>query len=718
MAEETVEITIETTQTLDTMLHQVLNQALVAIGAEAGSLMLVANKRGILQIKARLGKPRAGRKTEAVYTIAGKSIVSWVVQNKQSYLCPDVENDPFFVPSRSGKNFSSLLSVPIVHDDKVLAVINADAAEKNFFTETHRKKLESVAQQVAAPIAERISILDALAEIGVELTRLPREGGVEPVLEKIAQLAVRSLGADVVTLYQYIQEKDEFPVEGTGPTIAGEIRDPRPMRRKVYPGDVPWTVVKERKSGFYSDVHEQDFLTCEVARPGEKPRPRFIEREGIKSTAALLLPFRAAELKDEEVVGVMFANYRTRHEFNIDEISALATFADYAAAAILDARHGEQQRAEQMRMAESIAANFAHRMSNLAGPSRVATQILRERTNPTDKISLRQLDRIEREAQVLLELAERLVRPFKETGRMFELTPIDIVKVLEEEFRRTESDAKHITVTKDFPESLPKVQSVEFQLRQVLHDAVNNAVEAMQDQESSRLTIRARFNKKTNRVEVEVSDNGTGIRDDIRDRLFAPGVTTKKDKLGIGLWWCRTFMRATGGDVVLRDTQPGEGTTFVIEIPCMGRREVASKQESLPAEELDILVVDDYQEWRDQLMDVIAPEQYSAMTTTNYAEASHALETNYFKLAVVDIRLVDADEKNEDGLRLLADIDKAGLDTKVIIMTGFGPKERVEQQKRIASQSPRLLDFIYKPEFNASKFREIVRHAVGRAEPS
>jgi len=43
--------------------------------------------------------------------------------------------------------------------------------------------------------------------VGVELTRLPGEGGVRRVLEKIADLAVRSLGADVVTLYEYDQER-------------------------------------------------------------------------------------------------------------------------------------------------------------------------------------------------------------------------------------------------------------------------------------------------------------------------------------------------------------------------------------------------------------------------------------------------------------------------------------------------------------------------------
>lgn len=98
MVEETVEIIIEKTQTLDAMLHQVLNQALVIIGAEAGSLMLVDNKQGILQIKARLGKPQPGRKTERVLKTDDKNIAGWVVQNKQSYLCSDVENDPFFAP--------------------------------------------------------------------------------------------------------------------------------------------------------------------------------------------------------------------------------------------------------------------------------------------------------------------------------------------------------------------------------------------------------------------------------------------------------------------------------------------------------------------------------------------------------------------------------------------------------------------------------------------
>src|ERR1035438_8875340 len=229
-------ILIDTNQTLDSMLHQVLNIALVACGADGGSLMLVHNKRGILQIKARLGRPRVGRTQEPIYKIGDNCIAGWVARHKRPYLCPDVSKDKFFAASRSGKNFRSLLSVPIIHKGKALAVINADSSKKDFFSRAHQAKMEQVARQSSKPIADRISIVDALAELGVELTRLPKRGGVDSVLSRIAGLALRALGADVITLYQYSQEKDSFPVEGRGPTVAGELRNPGPMRRRVYPG--------------------------------------------------------------------------------------------------------------------------------------------------------------------------------------------------------------------------------------------------------------------------------------------------------------------------------------------------------------------------------------------------------------------------------------------------------------------------------------------------
>jgi two-component system sensor kinase FixL len=188
----------------------------------------------------------------------------------------------------------------------------------------------------------------------------------------------------------------------------------------------------------------------------------------------------------------------------------------------------------------------------------VAAQFLRERINPADKFSHRHLDRIERESNVLLDLSERIARPFKEIGRLFELMPIDIENIINEEINRIKPDLNTIEITKDLTSELPRVLSVDFQLHQVLHDIISNAVEAMSGQESGELLIRGRCDKKNNRVVIEISDTGPGIRDEVRNKLFTPGITTKKGKLGIGLWWCRTFMRATDGDVKLKNTRTGK----------------------------------------------------------------------------------------------------------------------------------------------------------------
>jgi DNA-binding NtrC family response regulator len=122
----------------------------------------------------------------------------------------------------------------------------------------------------------------------------------------------------------------------------------------------------------------------------------------------------------------------------------------------------------------------------------------------------------------------------------------------------------------------------------------------------------------------------------------------------------------------------------------------------------DILIVDDDQEWREQLVDVIASEKYSAETADSYATASHALQTNRFKLAVIDVRLEDADPENRDGLRLLRDIDKDNMDIRVIIITGYG----TEDDEEVARRSPRFHAFIYKSKFNLLDFRNLVQEAV------
>ena len=123
----------------------------------------------------------------------------------------------------------------------------------------------------------------------------------------------------------------------------------------------------------------------------------------------------------------------------------------------------------------------------------------------------------------------------------------------------------------------------------------------------------------------------------------------------------------------------------------------------------DILIVDDLPNWRRQLSAVLARYGYTAEVVCTAAEARTALASGQFKLAVIDIRLVDADESNVEGLELLEEIDKTGLDLKVIIMTGYGTAQEEERARR----SPSCIEFIKKEEFDNRQFVAAVEKWVG-----
>jgi signal transduction histidine kinase len=419
----------------------------------------------------------------------------------------------------------------------------------------------------------------------------------------------------------------------------------------------------------------------------------------------LLLPFRAADSKYEEVVGVMFANYKTRHVFNIDEMSALATFADYAAVAILNARHEERRQTDQIKMVESISANLAHRLSNLAGPCRPAVQLLRERIDPSDELAHRQLARLERKADSLMGLVSQLVRRIKEAGSMVQMASMPIGPLIVDELTRLEYDPDRMSVYQDIPSDLHWVETVEYQLRQVLSDLLDNALAAVVDLPHAELRVIARDNLLTRRVEVEISDNGMGIPDDVRDQLFTAGVSTKGDTLGIALWYGRAFMRATGGDMSLKRTTPSEGSSFIIEIPFARAPDPTEPQ--VQGTQCDILLIENESNWHVALTDALAGRGYSIKVANDYAEACDALADTRFTLAILDLSLTD-DPHNRDGLNLFKHIDDLNLDTRVIVVTGYGD----EKDQLIAQRSPRFVKMLYKDDFSITGFRELVDQAL------
>ena len=74
--------------------------------------------------------------------------------------------------------------------------------------------------------------------------------------------------------------------------------------------------------------------------------------------------------------------------------------------------------------------------------------------------------------------------------------------------------------------------------------------------------------KMNNKVEISVSDNGTGIPQNVVDQIFQPFFTTKPtgEGTGLGLSLAYDIIKAHGGEIKLK-TKEGEGTEFTIELP-------------------------------------------------------------------------------------------------------------------------------------------------------
>ena len=125
-----------------------------------------------------------------------------------------------------------------------------------------------------------------------------------------------------------------------------------------------------------------------------------------------------------------------------------------------------------------------------------------------------------------------------------------------------------------------------------------------------------------------------------------------------------------------------------------------------------ILIVEDYADWRELLSGMLMREGHDVQTASDLKAARELIRNNKdLDLAILDIRLVETDESNEDGLRLLAEIQKSQGTTRVIMISGHGTMEK----QRKAFREFRAFDFFQKEQFNSDEFRRGVHEAVEEA---
>lgn len=238
----------------------------------------------------------------------------------------------------------------------------------------------------------------------------------------------------------------------------------------------------------------------------------------------------------------------------------------------LKATREERQIADQLASRELIR-NLAHEIKNPLGGIRGAAQLLEHELNNPGLREYTQV--IVKEADRLQDLMKRLLSPH----RPMQPGPVNIHEILERVRSLLVAEfPQALTMRRDYDTSLPELVGDREQLIQAVLNIARNAAQAIQAQMADRpglgqITLRTRAARQVTLVkrryrlalELQVIDNGPGIPEDIRERMFFPLVSGRQGGSGLGLTLAQSFVQQHQGTIEC-ESRPGH-TCFTIRMP-------------------------------------------------------------------------------------------------------------------------------------------------------
>ncbi len=209
-----------------------------------------------------------------------------------------------------------------------------------------------------------------------------------------------------------------------------------------------------------------------------------------------------------------------------------------------------------------MAKQVAHEIKNPLTPMRLTVQSFERKFDPADpevknklkeysKTLIQQIDTMSNIAGAFSNFAEMPAQQ-NET-----LNVVKIVKLGLDIFNES-----YIHFIADEEEIIAKLDRT--QLIRVLTNLVKNAIQAVPEVESPRILVTV--SSEDNFVKISVADNGIGIKDEFKEKIFEPKFTTKSSGMGLGLGMVKTIVETYNGSIDLT-SQPGKGTVFTVKFP-------------------------------------------------------------------------------------------------------------------------------------------------------
>jgi nitrogen fixation/metabolism regulation signal transduction histidine kinase len=225
---------------------------------------------------------------------------------------------------------------------------------------------------------------------------------------------------------------------------------------------------------------------------------------------------------------------------------------------------GQQRRLldmEKMSAWRDMARGLAHEIKNPLTPITLVVQELRDRYAGEDEQFAKLLSESGRIIEEEVESLRVLSREFSEFARTPEMKklPSDLNGLLRDQAHLYGS----VPVRLNLMEELPEFDFDSEQMRRVLSNLFENSISALEGVANAQIEVATDINSEGQAILI-FSDNGPGVPDEIRERIFEPHFTTKGSGMGLGLALVRSVLLLHGGEVKLEE---GPGARFRLCLP-------------------------------------------------------------------------------------------------------------------------------------------------------
>jgi signal transduction histidine kinase/ActR/RegA family two-component response regulator/predicted negative regulator of RcsB-dependent stress response len=376
-----------------------------------------------------------------------------------------------------------------------------------------------------------------------------------------------------------------------------------------------------------------------------------------------------------------------------------------------EAQREQEIHAQKMAALGELSFGVAHNVNNtLTGILGRAQLILRNSNDPT---------KIEAGLELIIKSAEdgaQIIRRIQDFARQRPSREFEVISIAELLKDACEMSRPRWETRSDFApirfalhaDCQAHVKGDPVELREVLVNMIYNAVDAM----PSGGEIRVATQENRERVVVYITDTGTGMGPEVKQRLFDPFFTTKgKAGTGMGLAVSFGIIRRHEGSIEV-DSEPGRGTTFKISLPKVTPSQIGTTDTDSPAavavpsdDKVRVLVVDDETHVRDVLIEALEADGCEVVSAQS-GEIALALYDQYqgkFDAVFTDIGMPEM-----SGWELVTEIRGRSKTMPIAIISGWADAISVQTRNAVKA------DWVVAKPFDINKISSIAQEILQR----